>query len=126
MPYISKSARQVCGGRTYGHVQAMREAFKELPKDTVIVHGGAPGADALAADVANEFGFRVIEISADWHKFGNAAGPIRNQWIVDSGADKLFAFPGGRGTNDMITKCEAAGIPVKRFDTIYPKENPHD
>ena len=35
--------------------------------------------------------------------------------MIDRGKpDLVIAFPGGRGTEDMVTRAERAGIPVRR------------
>lgn len=45
---------------------------------------------------------------------GKAAGPIRNQRMLDEGKpDLVVAFPGGRGTADMVRRAKAAGVPVR-------------
>ena len=75
------------------------------PGDSII-HDGAPGADTLAAEVAQELGIRARAYPADWRKHGRAAGPIRNQLMLDDGKpDILVAFPGGKGTADMIRRA---------------------
>lgn len=44
---------------------------------------------------------------------GKAAGPIRNQRMLDDGKpDRVLAFPGGRGTANMVKLAKAAGVPV--------------
>lgn len=49
-------------------------------------------------------------------KYGKSAGPIRNQTMLDDGKpDLVLAFPGGRGTADMVAKAEKHGIPVRRI-----------
>lgn len=78
----------------------------------IIVHGAAPGADRIAADTAVALGLDVEAYRADWELHGNAAGPIRNQAMVDAGADLLIAFGGGLGTADCIHRARKAGIPV--------------
>lgn len=56
-----------------------------------------------------------LNYPADWEKHGRAAGPIRNEKMLIVGTpDMVLAFPGGRGTADMIRKAEAAGLPVRR------------
>jgi hypothetical protein len=53
-----------------------------------------------------------VEIeSANWDKYGKAAGGIRNQQMLDENEiDTAVAFPGGTGTKDMIKKARKAGI----------------
>ncbi|MHB1732993.1 MAG: DUF2493 domain-containing protein [Ferrimicrobium acidiphilum] len=111
----------VCGGRDYTDQDAIRTHLKLLravSPDATIIHGAAPGADAWAGYIAGTLGFHVEVHPADWARHGRVAGPIRNQEMLDSGADLVIAFPGGRGTQDMINKAESAGVPVER---IQPK-----
>jgi len=51
---------------------------------------------------------------ADWSQLGKAAGPRRNQEMVDAGADAVFAFPtpASRGTLDCMARAWVRGIPV--------------
>ena len=84
--------------------------------EPTIVHGDARGADRLAADVAMSHGFWVEAHPAQWTRDGNAAGPKRNEMLAKLGADLCIAFPGGRGTADMVRRAEKHGIPVRRVD----------
>lgn len=79
----------------------------------VIVSGGAPGADTLAARFAKEEFMNTEIFRADWEKHGKAAGPLRNQKIVDR-ADYVVAFWDGksRGTKDTINKTMKAKKPL--------------
>jgi hypothetical protein len=53
---------------------------------------------------------------AEWDKHGRAAGPIRNQQMLDDGKpDLVLAFAGGRGTDDMCRRAREAGIEVRRY-----------
>jgi len=106
----------VTGGRSYRLwtvvINVMRRLQAEDP-DTVIVHGGAPGADETCEFTAMQFDLATERHEAAWDKHGRAAGPIRNQAMVDSGLDLLIVFPGGRGTADMVRRARAAGVPVE-------------
>lgn len=107
----------VTGGRDYADRDAVHAALRLLNRDDVLVHGAASGADSMCAEVWGDFLGRDVEPHpADWTRHGKAAGPIRNQEMVDSGLDLLIAFPGGRGTADMVRRAEAAGIPVRRVE----------
>lgn len=77
------------------------------------------GADRLARDwvvrrrcmATGDLG---ISEPADWPRWGGAAGPIRNQAMLDKHAPQIvLAFPGGAGTADMVDRAKRAGIPVK-------------
>ena len=86
----------------------------------VLVHGACPtGADAMADRIARDYGYRTERHPADWDRHDKAAGPIRNQEMVDLGADICLAFfkdgAGNRGTTNCAAEAARAGIPVKRF-----------
>jgi hypothetical protein len=86
----------------------------------IVIHGGASGADSIAHEWAEYFDGVTTEIHlADWDTHGKAAGPIRNQEMVDAGADVCLAFlkldAENRGTKDCISRAEKAGIPVQRY-----------
>lgn len=50
---------------------------------------------------------------ADWKRYGRGAGPVRNQQMIEEGgADGCIAFPGGRGTADMVRRAKNAGLDV--------------
>lgn len=118
----------VCGGRNFYDYTLVSKKLNALfpstddmstwlpPPDTVIIHGGAKGADSLADQWAVTKGVEIEEYKADWIKHGRAAGPIRNQLMLDKGKpDLVIAFPGGAGTADMVRRAKKAGIPVKKI-----------
>ena len=105
----------VCGSRKYGDSGRISMVLEEYAASRPrIIVGGASGADRLAEEAADEMGFAVTVIPAAWETLGKAAGPVRNQRMVDSIADLLIAFGNGRGTEDCIRRAERAGIPVRR------------
>lgn len=110
----------VTGGRNWNNTDtiwcALDRELEELTdeEELVVIHGGCPtGADELADQWAEDSGVAVNVFPADWDTYGKAAGPIRNQQMVD-GADVCLAFPMGesRGTRDCMRRAKAAGIPV--------------
>lgn len=103
----------VCGGRDYTDKAYLWSVLDGLgpPEVTEIISGMAPGADTFAAEWAERSGFPLHRFPADWNKHGRAAGPIRNQQMLDEGKpDLVVAFPGGRGTADMVRRARAAGV----------------
>ena len=123
--WVSESKRVlVCGGRNYDRADIVEavldryvgEAGPNSPLWPCIVHGAAPGADTLADDWANLRDVLIEPHPADWAVHGRAAGPIRNQEMLDSGIDLVIAFPGGRGTADMVRRARAAGVKVIEID----------
>ena len=102
----------VCGGRTYSDARTMFSVLTPLDI-AIVIHGGATGADAIAARYARANNISVKKYAADWRKYGHAAGPIRNQRMLDDGKpDLVVAFPGGAGTADMVRRAMAANINV--------------
>lgn len=107
----------VCGGRDYpdrARVFAALDLAHSKRPITLIVHGGAPGADQLADEWAKERRVWRDVFAADWQTLGPKAGPERNARMVAAGAHGCVSFPGGPGTADCRRRCEAAGIPVWR------------
>ena len=108
-------------------IAALLEVVNDYPHPITIVHGGqkgwdykngeAFGCDYLAGEIAREVGLEVEVHLPEWDTYGKAAGPIRNQKMVDAGADLCLAFPMGAspGTRSCMAKAEAAGIPVINY-----------
>lgn len=75
----------------------------------------------MAHRYASRNGITALCFLANWGKFGNAAGPIRNAEMLSEGKpDLVLAFPGGAGTRDMINRSLKAGVTVwkVRFDGL--------
>lgn len=105
----------VCGGRGFDDKMELYERLdRALAKhpDLSIIHGAARGADTLAGQWAEDRGVPVEAFPAKWDLHGKAAGHIRNQQMLDAGAQATIAFPGGAGTNDMVRRSIAHGIKV--------------
>ena len=53
------------------------------------------------------------EYPAEWGKYGRGADYKRNiQMLKEGDPDLVLAFPGGRGTENMIAEAKKAGVPV--------------
>ncbi len=106
----------VTGSRHWSDRDAIERGLRSVGDEpsAVLVHGAAPGADTIAAEVATAMGWDVEAHPADWDAHGKAAGPRRNQEMVDAGADTCLAFPlpESRGTWDCLRRAERAGIRV--------------
>ena len=106
----------VCGGREYHdrlHIGSVLSQYSD--PDNIIITGGAPGADAIALEWAEAKSLATCTFPAQWDRYPNrkAAGPMRNQRMLDEGKpDLVVAFPGGAGTADMVRRAKAAGVPV--------------
>lgn len=106
----------VCGGRDFDDAEMLNRFMDELAGDLVIdvvIEGDARGADRMAGEWARRNAINNIKYCAEWEKLGRKAGPIRNQQMLDEGrTDLVVAFPGGRGTADMVKRAREAGIEV--------------
>lgn len=85
------------------------------PGPHVVIHGSAPGVDQCAHGWAIQREYDYQGYPAKWKTHGNAAGPIRNQQMLDEGKpDIVVAFPryDSVGTRDMIRRAENINLPV--------------
>lgn len=119
----------VCGGRDYANRERVFEVLDDVHAHgliTRIVHGGAGkklrdgtvlGADRLAEAWADERRITSQTYPADWDTYGNSAGPRRNaEMLTLESPDLVIAFPGGRGTADMVQRAINADVNVKMVD----------
>lgn len=106
----------VCGGRDFANRELAFATLDKLDAEhciDVVIHGAARGADTEVARWCSVRGVPVWPFPADWKTHQNAAGPIRNQRMLDESAPShVLAFPGGTGTADMVRRARAAGLPV--------------
>lgn len=110
----------VCGGRdvtdTHGVYKALDRLYREFGFD-VVIEGDARGVDRIAGYWAVKKRLTVLRFAADWEQHGSAAGPIRNKRMLDEGRpDLVIAFPGGRGTANMVKQARDAGVEVLEVD----------
>lgn len=104
----------ICGGRDFADREA---AFAVLDQHaagaTLVIHGGATGADTIAGEWAQARGIQVEVYMADWTRDKRAAGPIRNKrMLVEGKPDLVVALPGGKGTAHMVGIARKAGVLV--------------
>lgn len=106
----------ICGGRDFYDGRQLSYVLDELARCfaiTLVIDGGARGADSLGHEWAATRGIPTSRYFADWNVHGRGAGPICNQRMLDEGKpDLVVAFPGGRGTADMMARSSAARIRV--------------
>lgn len=73
----------IAGSRSFNNYELLKERcdfFLQNQKGIIhIVSGGARGADTLAEQYARERGYKLHVFPADWNKYGNRAGYIRNE-----------------------------------------------
>lgn len=102
----------VCGGRGYDHAGLVDRCLDRLHAEreiTILVHGGADGADTLAGRWARGAGVREEPFPI----LPGEGGFRRNErMLAASEPDLVVHFPGRRGTADMVHRAREAGVPV--------------
>lgn len=109
----------VCGGRELGDevlVTSWLDFLHRQVQVDILIHGAATGADTIA-DVWAKRNLITVEdypvTKAEWTVHGRAAGPIRNRKMYwGSKPDLVLAFPGGKGTADMVEVARGGGTVV--------------
>src|SRR5690242_4999307 len=82
----------VVGSRSFNDYELLKrmlDAYKGMV--SLIVSGGAAGADSMAEKWALENNVKTCIFKPDWEKHGKSAGFIRNKDIVDN-SDLILAF----------------------------------
>lgn len=104
------------GSREWTSRSIIRAVILEAHSDmgiTIVIHGGARGADRLVGEVCLDLSIPVRAWAADW-KVGKSAGIQRNIRMIESEPDLVIAFWDGesRGTSQCYHYALALGIPV--------------
>lgn len=114
----------VCGGRDYQDKDKVDAILYPICKfilqseDVIIIEGGASGADKLAKDWALSWQIPVETYKANWEAYGKSAGYIRNKQMLEEGKpDLVVAFPGGKGTANMVSLAEKKRVRVLKIES---------
>ncbi len=118
----------ICGGRDFADVEMFKSAMSDLVRwqgmPRRIIEGGAlriteegikVGADYLAGEWAKKHALDLCVEKPDWETYGRAAGPIRNAKMLEHNPHLVVAFPGGRGTADMVRRSRKAGVDIAKI-----------
>jgi YspA, cpYpsA-related SLOG family len=107
----------VCGGRAFADKELLDRVLTAILSEFYwddepqapameIIEGGSTGADTLARQWALKHNVPVTSFPADWRQHGAAAGPVRNEQMMNEAQpDIVIAFPGGPGTRDMVRRA---------------------
>jgi hypothetical protein len=122
----------ICGGRDFTDQGMFDSAMSDLIQlkgmPARVIEGGALGADTMAREWAKRHSLKVQTCEAFWHIYGRSAGVIRNQGMLRLNPHLVVAFPGGRGTADMVRRSRNAGVDVaeiklgRAFGSVLPTE----
>ena len=109
-----------CGDREWESYAKIEDVLKLLPANTTLITGGCRGADVIAESIARRLDNigSVAIFDANWDTHGRAAGPIRNQKMLEEldQEDLVLAFhsdlQNSKGTKDMVNRARKKGIKV--------------
>ena len=106
----------VCGGSSFQDQAAVFRELDRLHNDqpfSLLINGGARGADYLASQWAKQCGVPLRIFKADWQQFGEQAVFVLNEHMIEQARPELvLAFSGGDVTADMVQRANVAGIKV--------------
>lgn len=103
-----------CGSREWSDRAAIRADIESLPEGSIVIEGGARGADRIAREEAEALGVHVATVRALWDHYGRSAGYRRNEAMTRLRPDYLYAYSlGTAGTAHMIRYAEAECIQVR-------------
>ena len=100
--------------RDAGAVFTRLDQTKAKYDDMVLVHGGGPGVERIAAQWAERNGVHQVVCKPDWNAHGRAAPFRRNDELLNLLPKGVIAFPGSGITDNLIDKAVKLGIPVMR------------
>ena len=108
----------VVGSRGFSDKARLYAELEKFSGISLIISGGAKGADQLAEEYARERNIPVKIFMPDWAKYKRAAGPMRNKLIVQE-SECVIAFWDGvsAGTKSSIdfAKKENKTLHIVRF-----------
>ena len=104
----------------------------------LLLHGGARGADQAIGRAAEQLGWRLQSLAAEWRRYGRSAGPIRNRQLLEqalieaqahtspsfSASVLVIAFPGGAGTASLVQQARRSAsrspVPIAVMEVSAP------
>ena len=103
----------VVGSRDFDDYKKLEKELNKIEGITVIVSGGAKGADTLAREFAEKNDIKLTEFKPDYEQYGRGAPIRRNKKIVEY-SDQIIAFWDGesRGTKNTIDIAEKQDKPI--------------
>ena len=107
----------IAGGKNVADPDAvirMLDKTRAKHGDMVLVHGGGPGVEKIAARWAERNGIDQVVCKPDWDRHGRAAPFRRNDELLDLLPKGVIAFPGSGITDNLVDKARTLGIPVAR------------
>ena len=107
----------IAGGKDVqdaGAVIDMLDRTRAKHADMVLIHGGGPGVERIAARWAETNGVHQVVCKPDWDRHGRAAPFRRNEELLNLLPKGVIAFPGSGITENLVDRARQLGIPVCR------------
>ena len=107
----------IAGGKDVADPAAvidMLDRTRAKHADMVLVHGGGPGVERIAAQWAERNGVHQVVCKPDWDRHGRAAPFRRNEELLNLLPKGVIAFPGSGITENLVDRARQLGIPVCR------------
>ena len=105
----------VTGGKDVTDADAVwttLDRAREKYGDMILLHGGGPGIEKIAASWADARGVNQVICRPDWNAHGKAAPFRRNDELLNFLPKGVIAFPGSGITGNLVDKARQLGIPV--------------
>jgi len=104
----------IAGSRSIVHYEHISKAMETIPwKVTTVISGNAKGADALGEVWAYRNNIPVEYYRADWKKYGQGAGYIRNEEMAEVAEALLLLWDGkSNGSRHMLETARKFGLPT--------------
>ena len=105
----------VTGGKEVadpGAVWSVLDRTRAKHGNMVLVHGGAPGIETVAAKWAEARSVDQVIVRPDWKAHGRAAPFRRNDEMLNLLPKGIVAWPGSGITDNLVDKARQMGIPV--------------
>jgi hypothetical protein len=116
----------VIGGRHFDEVVLVLDVLSQLHRHYAIgalIRQATPGAESYAGYWAGLHGVHEIVFIPYLRRKGSFSDHERNTRMLTEGKpDALVAFPGGKGTADMVKKAKTYGLAI--WKPFSPKSKP--
>ncbi len=115
-----------CGSRYWNDPYIVNDKIDQIletqaeygrkPHEIIAIHGNASGADKMCGHAAAARGVWEVIVPANWNIYHKAAGPMRNDVMLDLEPDIVYAFhndlENSKGTKHCVTEAKKRGIEV--------------
>jgi hypothetical protein len=107
MKLIIAGSRTIAGNGSL--INGAIQHFQLTGKVSEVVSGTASGIDSLGEKWAAHYKIKIKRFPAEWNKYGNSAGPIRNKDMAEYADALLLIWDGlSRGSKSMKTEMQKA------------------